>query len=212
MRTENKIWLGIALVAVGLMVGVFVAGNRVGNPASTPNADNEKLVRGNSHKQGAGKVTVVEFGDYQCPACGQAHPHLKQLQTAFPGKITFVFRNFPLPQHKNALISAEVAEAAGAQGKYWEMHDKLYENQEDWSELDNPLDVFMGYAKDLGLNIDDMKSAVDTKKFAGFINADKADGDALNLSGTPSIFVNGRQTDSFDYDTLKAATDEALKA
>src|SRR5690606_4714485 len=97
-----------------------------------PTAIMSKLVREDSRKVGSGEVQVVEFGDYQCPACAQVNPDVEKLKEEFKDDITFVFRNFPLPMHPNAQVAAEAAEAAGSQEKYWEMHNKLFETQDQW--------------------------------------------------------------------------------
>src|SRR5689334_13681257 len=119
MTKESKIILSIIglVVVAGIALVTYINSTGVTN---SPTAMAEKLVRDDSHKEGTGKVQVVEFGDYQCPACGQAFPTTKKLMKEFDGKITFVFRNFPLPIHPNAQAAAEAAEAANAQGKFWE--------------------------------------------------------------------------------------------
>ena len=124
----------------------------------------------------------------------------------------FVFRNFPLPQHNNAQIAAEAAEAAGAQGKFWQMHDLLYANQNDWVNSTTPIDFFVQYATTLGLDTVKFKEQVLAGKYADFINADQNDGNAINVQWTPSIYINGvlqQQTPTLDQfktqiDTLLA--------
>ncbi len=204
MTKEAKILIAIMVIVVG--GGLFAALS--GGPAVNKS---ELLARENSHRSGNGTVQVVEFGDYQCPACAQAHPIVTRLQEEYQGKITFIFRNFPLSSHQNALPSAEAAEAAGAQGKYWEMHDKLYENQEEWSGTVDPASIFIGYATDLGLDIDTFKHDYGAKKYLDFISNDQTDGYKLGVQSTPTFFVNGKRQRSFDYDTLKNAIETELK-
>jgi protein-disulfide isomerase len=204
MTKEAKILIAIMVIVVG--GGLFAALS--GGPAVNKS---ELLARENSHRSGNGTVQVVEFGDYQCPACAQAHPIVTRLQEEYQGKITFIFRNFPLSSHQNALPSAEAAEAAGAQGKYWEMHDKLYENQEEWSGMVDPASIFIGYATDLGLDIDTFKHDYGAKKYLDFISNDQTDGYKLGVQSTPTFFVNGKRQRSFDYDTLKNAIETELK-
>jgi protein-disulfide isomerase len=215
MGREAKILIVILVIAVGGMIALFIAGGGSGSGSSVGTAaDASKLVNANSHKADTGKVTVVEFGDFQCPACGAAYPQLKKIQGDYAGKVTFVFRNFPLQMHANAPAAAYAAEAAAKQNKYWEMHDKLYETQSDWSELpsDETVAKFNGYAEQLGLNIDQFKQdeAGDAVKQA--VEADKTDGNALNIQSTPTIYVNGQQAASYDYATLKTLIDNALKS
>lgn len=212
MSREAKILSAILVVVVGAMIGLFMLTNSGDTPAATTeNIDTSKLVRENSHKQGTGKVTVVEFGDYQCPSCGQAHPVTKQLKEEYGDKITFVFRHFPLPMHQNAEAAAQTAEAAAAQGKFWEMNDKLFTTQSEWSDLGNPLDVFTRYASELGLDADRLRTEVEAKQYRDIIAADKADGTDLQVAGTPTFFVDGQQASRFDYNTLKGMIEDALK-
>jgi protein-disulfide isomerase len=197
MTKETGIMLGIAgLVLAGGIVLFITAGP--GNQAQPGDAvDPKSLVLESSHMTGdkSAKVTLVEFGDFQCPACSFFHPKIKEILEHYKGdpNFNFVFRNFPLTQHKNALISAEAAEAAGSQGKYWEMHDKLYENQTEWSDVENPLDIFSGYAGGLGLNVDQFKNDVTSHKFKTIVDADQADGVKLGVSSTPTFYLNGEK-------------------
>lgn len=209
MTKESKIILsiiGLVLVA-GIALVTYINSTGITN---SPTAMAEKLVRDDSHKEGTGKIQVVEFGDYQCPACGQAYPTTKKLIGEFGDKITFVFRNFPLPMHANAQAAAEAAEAANAQGKFWEMHDKLYVSQDAWSSLYDPTDMFVSYAKDLGLDTDKFKKDVTDKANEKYIEQDKSDGYALNISGTPTFYINGKVQSAFDYDSLKKAIEAEL--
>ena len=179
-----------------------------------PRVTDEKLLVGeDSHKvtSDSAKVTIVEFGDYQCPACGAAHPIVKQILKDYGEQITFVFRNFPLPMHNNAKISAEAAEAAGAQGKFWEMHDKLYETQNNWAESSKPLDLFVNYAQELGLDVDKFKEDIDGNKYSDRINKDKSDGNTLGVNSTPTFFINGEKlVGAPNFNTLKSKIDSQL--
>jgi protein-disulfide isomerase len=211
MSKEAKIMTGVIAVIVVGMIGVFAIMNKSSTPEPTKVADAGKLVRDDSHKTGTGtKVTVVEFGDFQCPACGAAEPTVERLISEYNDKATFVFRNFPLPQHKNAVIAALAAESAGGQNKYWEMHNKLYATQNDWSESADPLSFYTKYATDLGLDVNKFTSDVNNKTYQSRIDVDQADGTAVNVQGTPTFFVNGKATADYKYDTLKKAIDDAL--
>ncbi len=212
MTTDIKLMIGIGIATIVIIIGaVFLTSSS--QTSDKPIADSKLLVKSNSHKtaSGSAKVTIVEFGDYQCPACGAAHPTTKQIISNYGSKINFVFRNFPLTQHKNAQIAAEAAEASNEQGKFWEMHDKLYENQGNWSDVNTPLDLFIGYAKDLGLNTDKFKNDFSTNKFADKINQDESDGVALGVNSTPTFFVNGEMlVGSPSYETFKQKIDSIL--
>jgi protein-disulfide isomerase len=209
---EAKILTAILVVVVGGMIGLFAIANK---SAPAPTGDKSKIIRDTSHKQGSGDVQLVEFGDYQCPACGAAYPNVKQLQKDYDGKVTFYFRNFPLTElHPNAMAGANAAEAAAAQGKFWEMHDRLYEKQAEWSTL-SAGDVtakFVDYAKDLGLDADKFKKALDGKELQSVIDQDVADGTALGINGTPTFYFNGEQyTGKNDYSSLRDALEAKLK-
>ena len=214
MSKEAKILTAVLVIVVGAMIGLFALANK-GSNTPAPTGDKTKIIRDNSHKPGSGPVQLVEFGDYQCPACGAAYPNVKQIMKDFDGKVTLYFRNFPLTQiHQNAMLGAEAAEAAGAQGKYWEMHDKLYDNQKEWGELTGTEaeNKIVGYAKDLGLDTDKLKSDIDNEKYKQVIEQDMADGNALSINATPTFYINGTQLQGgYDYATLRDAINAALK-
>lgn len=208
MEKETKILLGIIAVIVAGLIGVFVMFNKQGSSTTT---DASKLVRATSQKQGSGSVQLVEFGDYQCPACGAAYPNVQKIMKEYDGKVTLIWRNYPLETiHKNALVSAQYAQASAQQNKFWEMHDKLYETQKEWSELADPTGKFAEYATALGIDAAKLKNAAKDGAVTAIINQDKADGDAVGVQGTPTFFVNGKQVASYDYASLKAAIDTAL--
>lgn len=151
----------------------------------------QPAVSSQDHTQGASSapLQLVEYGDYQCSYCGQAYPAIKAAQQALGDKLTFVFRNFPLPEaHPNAQKAAVAAEAAAAQGKFWEMHDALYEHQ-------NHLDAahLLSYAQELGLDITQFKSDLHKSSVVAKIEADFESGIRSGVNGTPSFFVNGQK-------------------
>jgi protein-disulfide isomerase len=221
---EAKGLIITGLVTVLILVGgIFLVSKNSNSPASTPKPVNPALlIKADSHQTAtasaevkslpAGRqVTIVEFGDYQCPACGAAYPATKEVLKNYGDKINFVFRNFPLPQHKNAQISAEAAEAANAQGKFWQMYDKLYETQKDWGESDKPLDKFLVYAKDLGLDVNKFKADVTGNKYKSLIDNDTADGTALNVNATPTFYINGGVLQGVPtYNDFKSILDQIL--
>ena len=160
------------------------------------------------------KVNVVEFGDYQCPACGYASPIVDQLIQTYKNNpnVNFVFRNFPLPQHSNALVSAEAAQSAGAQGKFWEMHSMIYNGQSDWSGSTNALGIFTGYAQKLGLDVKKFTDAVNQQKFQDVIFKDRSDAQSLGVNATPTFFVNGEKVNGLpSFEEFKKKIDEELK-
>ena len=169
------------------------------------------------HTKGAAnaKVTLIEYGDFQCPACGYFHPIVEQVMARYGDRISFTFRNFPLEQlHKNAMAASQAAEAAGAQGKYWEMYDKLYDTQKAWSDLDDATETFAGYAKDLGLDVEKFKSELTSKKYESKVRADYQGGVTLGVNSTPSFYLNGTkiQSNPQSYGGFQALIDSALQA
>lgn len=214
MSNEAKILIGISVATIVLVVGAsLIFGGKKPTEDAKPITNTQALVREDSNKKGAknSKVTIVEFGDFQCPACGAVHPVVKQLTREYGDKVTFVFRNFPLQMHKNAQAAHQAAEAAGAQGKFFEMHDKLYENQSDWEKLDNPNEKFTQYAKELKLDTEKFKKDIEAKKFDKKIEQDVNDGYAVGVNATPTFFINGvKQEGGLQYNEFKEKIDAEL--
>ncbi len=214
MSNEAKVLIGISIATIAIVIGASViVGGKSPSEDAAPIANTEALVRSDSHVEGAktNKVTIVEFGDFQCPACGAAHPVVAQILREYQGKVTFVFRNFPLPMHPNAPMAAEAAEAAGAQGKFFEMHNLLFTNQKEWENSKNPLDQFTQYAKELKLDEAKFKSDVEGKKYAKKIEKDVSDGYAVGVNSTPTFFINGvKQEGGLPYNEFKEKIDAAL--
>ena len=210
MFKDKGLLIGIVVTVVLIAGGIFFFTK--GSPATTTSTgktvSTDILVPKDDYKTAGIKdgkyldatssatVTLVEFGDYECPACGQYHPLVKQLLTDLAGKITYVYRNYPLSQHANAPISSQAAEAAGLQGKFWQMHDKLYESQPEWSNATDPTSIFVGYAQALGLNVDQFKTDLTSQKVKDKVQSDKNDGNLVQLTGTPSFFINGKAVDT----------------
>jgi protein-disulfide isomerase len=211
MTNELKVLITIGVATVVLFVGAiwWMTGQ---NPDSKI-ADPGLLQRTDSHQTStaSAQVTLVEFGDFQCPSCAAVHPGVKALLAKYPTQLKLVFRNFPLSMHANAQIAAEAAEAAGAQGKYWEMHDWLYEHEAEWNTANKPQEVFAGQAKNLGLNVDQFNQALTDHSFAKVIQQDAADGNNLGVDATPTFYLNGKKLTSSLLE-LQAKIDEAIKA
>jgi protein-disulfide isomerase len=139
-------------------------------------------------------VRLEEFGDFECPPCGMFHPILQQMHSEFGDKLQITFREFPLvPTHQHALAAASAAEAAGLQNKFWEMHDLLYEHQNEWKKEFDVRPVFEDYAKQIGLDVERYKRDVNGDLVAQRIFADGKRGHSLGVKGTPTVFINGRE-------------------
>lgn len=163
------------------------------------------------------KVTLINYGDYQCPGCGTAHPTIKTVTELYKDKIQFIFRNFVLTDiHANAKAAAGAAEAASLQGKYWEMHNKIYESQSGWESLtgEERTDFFAGYAKSFGLNVDKFKTDMASSSIIKKIDFDKMLGQKAGVNATPTFFLNGTKLESKiwgDESKLKEALNAELK-
>ncbi|PYS93705.1 MAG: disulfide bond formation protein DsbA [Acidobacteria bacterium] len=150
-------------------------------------------------------LTLEEFGDYQCPPCGNAYPEVEKIRTDYGDKLRFIFRQYPLTQaHQSALVAAHAAEAAGVQGKFWEMHDRLFRTQRDWSKDANPRAIFETYASAIGLDLERFKRDMDSAEVDARIVADHERGNSLGVKSTPTFFLNGRELPA---DKLQTPTD-----
>ena len=169
-----------------------------------PSATLSPPVAERDHSQGppSARVTLVEFGDYQCPYCGAAYPVVKRLQGSFDGELRFIFRNFPLTEaHPFAMIAAEAAEAAALQGKFWEMHDLLFENQAQLGP-----DAITGWARELGLDLEKFGTAIRQGEVSRRIKEDRRSGITSGVNGTPCFFINGARFDGpGSFDALRDA-------
>jgi protein-disulfide isomerase len=154
-------------------------------------------------------ATLLEYGDFECPYCGMAYPIVKELQRTFGPRLRFAFRHFPLSTvHPHAEHAAEAAECAGAQGKFWEMHDTLYENQDALDDED-----LARYAAGLGLDLNRFIAELAGHVHAPRVREDFMSGVMSGVNGTPTFFINGvRHDGSWDFDTLSAAIEEAILA
>ena len=213
MSKENTI-VGVICLVFFVVIGyLFWLGPSSSN-VSTQIKDPSLLVRDNSHMTGTStaKVTVVEFGDFECPACAGANPELKKTIDAYKSNpnFNFVFRHFPLPQHKNAIPAALVAEAAGAQGKFFEMDSALYENQSEWGESADPSAFFTKYATALDLDMTKFNADIKDSKYSDFIQSDAADGATLGIDHTPTVFINGAEQTDLNFASMKTAVDGLL--
>jgi protein-disulfide isomerase len=168
-----------------------------------------KPVDETDHQTGrpSASVTLVEYGDYQCSHCGAAHPIIKKLLKDQGGDLLFVFRNFPLQEsHPNAMIAAQAAEAAALQDKFWEMHDLIYEHQD---ELDK--DNLIYFAETLDLNISKFTNDMNSQNVISKIENDFESGVRSGVNGTPTFFINDQRVDSYDetYESLADAVRDA---
>jgi protein-disulfide isomerase len=167
------------------------------------------------HVRGAmsAPVTLEEFGDYQCPPCGALHRELKKIESEYGDRVRLIFRHYPITErHKNAMLAAQSAEAAGAQNRFWDMHDRIYETQPDWAETENAREIFTKYARELGLDVERFKRDLDGMEANTRINADRQRAQVMGVMGTPTLFVNNRQLkpEAMTPDMMRKAIDYML--
>src|SRR4030095_4756058 len=143
-------------------------------------------------------VTLEEFADFQCPPCSQFAPFAEELLREYDSRLRVVFRNFPLPGHEHAREAALAAEAAGLQGKFWEMHDTLYREQETWSKAPNARELFESYAGTIGLDLDKFKNDMDSEQARARVDADRQRGESLGIQTTPTLFINNQPLETKD--------------
>jgi protein-disulfide isomerase len=205
----SKGFWGVIIIVVLIFAGIFVFNGH--KTADSPGKKSGTAPTQHIEGKGQSGVTVVEYGDYQCPFCGDAYAPIKQAVADLNDQIFFQFRNYPLTSlHQNAFAAARAAEAASMQNKFWEMHDALYESQDQWSNEGNPVPFFNQLAQQLGLNTTRFKADYASGKVNNLINADLAAGGKLKIQGTPTFFINGKQT-SLPYQKGAAAVEQTIK-
>lgn len=223
-RTRWIIFIVIAVVTLGGLV-LLTRQEKVDVADVDPSkavSQTETAIGDQVYGNKSSEVVVIEYGDFQCPGCGAAYPQIKTIKEEYKDQIAFIFRNYPLTTiHPNALAASTAAEAAGLQGKFWEMHDKLYENQNAWSSIDasKRTGVFTDYAKDIGLDTDKFATDLKDPKIAAKIRRDQAFGKKLNVDSTPTVYLGSEKlsaevtTDLVQNDgnMLREKIDAALK-
>lgn len=220
MKISNDVRLIIGVTVVSAIIVVaaaFTIGNKPVPEQGQKTLDQSQmkvLLRNDTHMTGPknAKVTVVEFGDFQCPACGVAYAVVKQIEKGYEGKVNFAFREYPLMSHKYGYLAALSAEAAAGQGKFWEIYDKLYSTQKDWSDSKDALTIFTTYAKQIGIDADKFKADVESKKYDAKIQADLKDGNQIGIAATPTFIINGKVYAGYiPYDDFKSKIESELR-
>lgn len=187
------LWMVVALIVGGGIFGMIKLASRPSQdagPAITAAAvSTEDWVKGNQDT----KVVLIEYSDFQCPACAFYYPILKKFTEEFGDKMAIAYRHFPLPIHQNAKSAAYAAEAAGRQGKFWEMHDLVFDNQKDWKDQRSANEVFVNYAQTLNLNLDQFKTDFASKEIKRKVEDGYKNNVQLGLNSTPTFFLNGKK-------------------
>lgn len=197
----SKRFLIIMTVLVLGFIGVVAVSKKSSDDTG---ANSGKL---SNHVVGAGKknVTLVEYGDFQCPTCSGFYSLVKDVQKKFGDDIKFQFRNFPIVQiHQNAMAAHRGAEAAARQGKFWQMYDLIFSRQQAWKDAPQPELVMEAYAKELNLDLATFKKDFQSSEVNSVINADREEGSRLGVTGTPTFFLNGRKLELSSISTADA--------
>lgn len=223
--------LPFLIIAVVLVAAVAVAWSLKRTsveqpfPTATPNSSSSSSTPARSLHPGAdpphaigpasAPVTLEEFGDFQCPPCGMLHPILKDMEKEFGDRLRVIYREFPLvPAHAHALSAARAAEAAGLQGKFWEMHGMLFESQNAWKDAFDVRPIFEGYATKIGLELEEYRRDVNSGIVEQRIFLDGKRAHSLGVQGTPTVFMNGREVpfESLAPEKLRVVINSELAA
>lgn len=206
---KSYIWMGVIVVILtALMVWGVNSGSGVNPPFEVGVIHPSDEVEGNA----SSSVVIIEYSDFECPACRVYYGVMKQLMVEFGNKVAFVYRDFPLVEiHPNALLAAEAARAAGKQGKFWEMHDLLFEKQDEWAKVADVEPMFESYASLLGISVDQFKADFKSKEIRDYVGAERASALKLGLAGTPTFFINDKQIQNpSTVDSFRVVINDAI--
>ena len=205
----------IALVGIGALG--YAATQRNAAPAAATRAVDPALAaQAEGYLLGSpdAPVKILEFADFECPGCAQfatvTEPDVRK-RLVETGQASFRFYDYPLDQHQNSYPASHAAACAAEQGKFWEMHDRIFAGQNDWSTYatSSPKKIFQGYAGTIGLDVGKWEQCYDAERYLKKIQANRAEGDRRQIPGTPTLYVNDRQANVAGYDQLKALVDSA---
>ena len=221
---NKKSWMIFAIIVVAIVGGMIYISTQNRLNVSDINNDQLNTIIGAESRNGdiadheigskSPKVTIIEYADYQCPGCSAAAPKAKALAEKYKDHVRLIFRNFPIASsHPNARAAAAVAEAAGLQGKFWEMNKLLYTNQDAWknANITDRDNIFKSYAEQLKLNIDQYKTDIASNKVKNKIDFDMALGRKHGVAATPTFYVNGKNTEMDSSGSIESSVKEALK-
>lgn len=207
MSRRVVLWLGVGVLFAGGIWGVLAL------TPEGPQGTNLPVIEESDHVQGSAEatVTLVEYGDFQCPACSAYFFLLQQLKEEFAEELQVVYRHYPLRSiHPQAQLASQASEAAALQGKFWEMHDVLYENQGGWANNSQARDIFIAYAQDLGLDETQFVTDLDSNEVKEKVQRDLTGGNVAGVRGTPTFFLNGQHVPN--PQSLEAFRNVILKA
>lgn len=213
---NKKLFLVLAIVGVFIilffaLIGLLRRGGLGPDEDILGVAESEVSIADHFRGNQDAEVVLVEYSDFQCPACVSSYPLVKQLADDFSDKIKIIYKHFPLSQHKNAKPAAFAAEAAGLQGKFWEMHDMLLEKHGVWANAQNVKEIFVEFARNLNLDEGKFLQDFDSQPVKSKVNSDYQRGASLGVPGTPSFFLNGAKLETpRSYEEFKNVIEEAV--
>lgn len=214
MNINRMITWGVFIVVICLIIwGMIVSANKNSNKngyiAEMNQVSSTDWVTGNA----SSSILLVEYSDFQCPACALYFPLIERLIKEEGDKIRFVYRNFPLPQHQNAIPAAQSAGAAGLQGKFWDMYKLIFSTHDEWEYSTSSKDIFRGYAQKIGLDMVKYDNDLDSNTVKEKISADTKQGANAGIDSTPTFYLNGKKIiNPRSYDEFKKLIDEALQS
>src|SRR3989344_2014971 len=193
MNFEKKLLIFVGIATLIFIIAGALFFSREKEEQNDQTIDQAQLIASAKHNKGNpdAAVKIVEFADFQCPACKTAFPIVKDIVEKNEQRVFYVYRHFPLTFHKNSKVAAQACEAAGEQQKFLEMHDRLYETQESWADSGNARDIFENYAKDLGLDIEKFRE--DFEASEKIVELDYSEGNRFGIQSTPTFFINGKK-------------------
>ena len=203
MKKENRLWFwSISIIILILLTWLMIS-------LASPNTEGSTVLTDTEWSKGNpdAAVTLIEYSDFQCPACAKYYQMINKIAEEMGEEIQVIYRHFPLSRsHPQAELAARAAEAAGQQGAFWEMHNKLFANQNAWSNQSNAEDMFVGYAQELGLDIEKFKTDMNSKAIEDAVKDDQRSGNQALVEGTPTFFLNGEKINNpRSYDKLRQA-------
>ncbi len=213
MNTKRIFSWGAFILIIGLITwGMIAASNKAKRESSgivsVDQVSESDWVKGATST----KITLIEYSDFQCPACGAYFPLVEKVFNEYSSKIQFVYRHFPLTQHANAIPAAKASEAAGIQGKFWEMNAMLFTTQADWENSTSSKTIFTDYAQKIGLDLEKFDTDYESATTSERIEASLKSGLKAGVNSTPSFFLNGKKVSPQTYEQFKTLLDEAASS
>jgi protein-disulfide isomerase len=208
-KMELLVWSLIVLGLGAIVLGVYAV---IAAPKAIDATALLAPVSASDWKRGGegARAVLVEYSDFQCPACKYFYGMVKQLEKEEGNKMQVIYRHYPLQQHQFSKTAAVAAEAAGKQGKFWEMHDMLFERQDEWSKSENIAQSMVGYATLLGLNIGQFQADVQSPELTAKVENSIAEGNTQKILGTPTFYLNGVKAEFRSYEEMKAAVEKVI--